>query len=171
MQGYTLAVNAQMATWCACADGTANCYCAKADTISARPPRYMESVLGDVQVSADRSQAPGRMTPSLIQASAVLTPCHPWQPEAPRIIAKSTDITCDNSDERPSEMSWNQIQHGALSALMSWGVEYAKNNYADPVVMKDASDDLASFERRVKLDRKAKAKAAAAAAKANKKGA
>lgn len=125
-KGFTLAANRELATWCVCADGARDCYCAKAGAFSAKPPRYTESVLGEMQ------------------------------PEAPRITSQSSDIKCDNSDERPSEMSWQQIQHGALSAMMQWGVEYARNNYADEVLMKEASQDLAKYERKMRQSLEAK---------------
>ena len=49
-----------------------------------------------------------------------------------------------------------QIQHGALSAMMQWGVEYARNNYADEVLMKEASQDLAKYERKMRQSLEAK---------------
>ena len=104
--GFTLAVNAKMRTWCACRTGTQHCYCAKVDTITAKPPLYLESVTTD---STSRK-------PEL-------------QMEAPRVVALSEEATCENKDERPSEMSWDVLQRSALSSAMSWGFEYFKNNY------------------------------------------
>ena len=49
--------------------------------------------------------------------------------EAPRVVALSEEATCENKDERPSEMSWDVLQRSALSSAMSWGFEYFKNNY------------------------------------------
>ena len=51
------------------------------------------------------------------------------QMEAPRVVALSEEATCENKDERPSEMSWDVLQRSALSSAMSWGFEYFKNNY------------------------------------------
>ena len=47
----------------------------------------------------------------------------------PRVVALSEEATCENKDERPSEMSWDVLQRSALSSAMSWGFEYFKNNY------------------------------------------
>ena len=99
-------LNAKMRTWCACRTGTQHCYCAKVDTITAKPPLYLESVTTD---STSRK-------PEL-------------QMEAPRVVALSEEATCENKDERPSEMSWDVLQRSALSSAMSWGFEYFKNNY------------------------------------------
>ena len=45
------------------------------------------------------------------------------------VVALSEEATCENKDERPSEMSWYVLQRSALSSAMSWGFEYFKNNY------------------------------------------
>ena len=83
-------------------------------TMGGKPPRQHTSLL---------------VTGLALSVALVAYVSLPEDDAPPRVVALSEEATCENKDERPSEMSWDVLQRSALSSAMSWGFEYFKNNY------------------------------------------